>query len=302
MAKTALCRHVGKAPAIAPDPKASPTLTLLTDILSSRHQPPPQRAQGALFVSAKGGNRLAGLRQQGSLKALFPRVPVGAPLEAVFLNTSGGLTGGDRMRIGVEANAGSLLVVSSQAAERIYRAPPGPSAQVDVSVTVGAASRIDWLPQETILFDGGAVTRRMTIDMAADATALIVEPVILGRAAMGETVREARFRDRWTLRRGGRIVFADALRLEGDLAALMDRRAIADRARAWASVLFAAPQAETLVEQIRKMLPASAGVSLIRDGVMFARILAPDGFDLRRVLIPVVERLSGAALPKVWRL
>ncbi|SMY05892.1 urease accessory protein UreD [Flavimaricola marinus] len=236
------------------------------------------------------------------MKALFPRVPPRAPLEAVFLNTSGGLTGGDKMRIAAEAREGAHLTVSSQAAERVYRAPPGPDAEVDVTLKIGAGSRIDWLPQETIIFDGGAVSRRMTIDIADGAKALVLEPVILGREAMGETLREARFRDRWTLRREGRVVFADALRLDGDPTALMRRPGIAGGARAWASILFAAADAEARVQPLRDLIGRAGGVSLIRDNILFARILAPDGYDLRRVLIPVVERLSGAALPKVWRL
>jgi urease accessory protein len=280
----------------------SPVLTLLSPIVRTPDAPPPQRSVGHLSVGAGARNRLVDLRQQGSLKALFPRVPVGAPLEAVFLNTSGGLTGGDRMRIAAVAREGARIVLSSQAAERIYRAPPGPEAVVDVALSIGPGARIDWLPQETILFDGGAVARRLTVDMAEDARALIVEPVILGRAAMGEVVREARFRDRWTVTRGGEVVFADALRLEGDIAALMDRPAIAGGARAWASVLFVAPEAETFLVPLRALLGPASGVSLIREGVLFARVLAQDGFEMRRVLIPVVERLAQAALPKVWRL
>lgn len=281
-------------------------LTLLTDITKAndgpRIAPAPQRAVGQLSVAAGAQSRLSGLRQQGSLKALFPRVRLGEPLEAVFLNTSGGLTGGDKMDISVDATEGARVIVSSQAAERVYRAPPGPSAQTEVTLRAGGRSRIDWLPQETIVFDGSALTRSLQIDLDTEATALIVEPVILGRAAMGETVRNARFRDRWTVRRNGDLIFADALWLDGDVTDVMAQIGTAQGATAWASVLFASPSADAAVEELRDMLPSSAGLSLVRSGVLFLRILASDGFELRRGLIPIIERLSGAGLPKVWRL
>lgn len=235
------------------------------------------------------------------MKALFPR-PAGPALDTVFLNTAGGLTGGDRMRIAAEALADSHIVLSSQAAERAYRARGDTVALVDVQLRAGAAARIDWLPQETILFEGAALSRRLSVSMASDAKVLLVEPLILGRAAMGEEVHAALFHDRWDVRVDGALVFADAVRMRGDLAAQGDRAAVAGGCRAMAGVLYAGPDAAAFLSEIRALLPASSGVSLVREGVLFARLLARDGFLLRRTLIPVIERLSLGTLPKVWRL
>ncbi len=274
---------------------------LISDPFAEPAQP---RAVGELRLTAMhrdGQTRIEGLRQAGSLKALFPQSR-GPALEAVFLNTAGGLTGGDRMRLSAQAGPGARIVLSSQAAERAYRARGLSVARVQVNLTVQSGGRIDWLPQETILFDGAALDRRLAVDLAADACALIVEPAILGRATMGEVVNTLRLTDRWNIRRDGRLVFADALRLTGDAAAQMDRAGIGGGARAYASVLFAAPDADILLPAIRALLPGQAGASLVRDGILFIRMLAPDGFELRQRLIPVIECLTAAPLPKVWRL
>lgn len=262
------------------------------------------RAVGELrlsVVQVDGASRIANLRQQGSLKMLFPQAR-GPALDAVFLNTAGGLTGGDRMRLLAEAGPASHLVLSSQAAERGYRARGDTIARVRVNLSVGAGGRVDWLPQETILYDGAALDRRLTVDLAPDARALIVEPVIMGRVAMGERVHDLRLTDRWEIRRGARLVFADALRLTGDAMTEMARPGIAGGAGAWATVLFASPDAAAHLADIRALLPATAGASLVRDGILFVRILAPDGYILRQSLIPVIERLTTLPLPKVWRL
>ena len=264
----------------------------------------PPRAVGALRLAVsqgRGASHIKTLRQSGSLKLLFPR-PVGTALDAVVLNTAGGLTGGDRMRVAVQVEADAQLILSSQAAERAYCAVGQSRAEVAVEMAVGPGGRIDWLPQETILYNGAALARNVQVDLADDARLLLVEPVIFGRAAMGETVRSGLLQDRWRVRRAGVLVFADALLLRGDIALTLARAGIAGGAGAMASVLYVGPDAAARLTDLRQLMPATAGCSLIRDGVLFARMLAGDGFDLRRMLIPMVEYLSNGPLPKVWRL
>lgn len=271
--------------------------------MAPRMQP---RAEGAAaFAVAHDGytTRLADFRQQGSMKMLWPRaVEPHLPLQAVALNTAGGLTGGDRMGLQAEARAGARLEITTQAAERVYRAQPHSVAVVDNRLIVGAGAHVDWLPQETILYDQSAIRRRLTVDLAPDASAVIVEPLIFGRRAMGETLREISFDDRWMIRRDGRAAFADALRLSGNMEAALDRPAMGQGARAMASALYAGPRAESLLHAARALLPATAGASLVREGVLFIRILAGDGFALRQSLVPLITCLTGRAVPKVWRL
>jgi urease accessory protein len=250
---------------------------------------------------AAGRTRIARLRLQGSLKVLFPQ-GAGDPMEAVVLNTAGGLTGGDRMRLSVEAEPGAQVVVTSQAAERAYRATTGQVARVDLRITAGPGARVDWLPQETILFDGAALSRRMTVGLSGDARFLAVETLVFGRAAMGEVVRTLDFSDRWEIRRDGVLVMADAVRISGHAAALMARAAAGGGAGAVATVMLATPDAERALADLRGALGDAGGASLVRPGVIVARVLAGDSYLLRKVLVPAIEGVAGAVIPKVWRL
>jgi len=223
-------------------------------------------------------------------------------MTGVFLNTSGGMTGGDRLTIDATAGAGSRLTLTSQAAERVYLAQPGPPARLTTSLSVEDGARIDWLPQETILFNGSALQRRLEVDLAHDATLLAVEPLVFGRVSMGETLTHGTFSDNITIRRDGELIFADAVRLPGDIAAHLSGPATANGLCAMASLIYAASDAEAWLKPLRALLPDTAGASLIRPGLLYARILAPDSFILRQSLVPIIARLQGAAPPKTWML
>ncbi|WP_375186430.1 urease accessory protein UreD [Pseudooceanicola sp.] len=255
-------------------------------------------------VAAKvraGRSRIADLHQVGSFKALFPHGNSQA-LHVVTLNTAGGVTGGDRFYLSARAEAQAHMVLTTQAAERIYRAQPGEIGQVRTRLSVAAGARLDWVPQETILFDHAALDRRLEADVAPDGRLLAVEPLILGRAAMGEAVDSGHFTDRWRIRRGDELIFADNLRLSGPIQSVMAATAVGGGARAMASLLLVAPDADLYLDRLRAALGAAGGASLIRPGVLYARCLAADGFILRRHIIPAIQALSGADIPKTWTL
>ena len=239
----------------------------------------------------------------GALKLLFPR-GTGAALQAMAVNSAGGITGGDRFRLEAEAEPGAELTVTTQAAERAYRAQPGETGELRVALKVGADARLNWLPQETILFQHSALRRRLAVDLAASARLLLCEPLILGRAAMGETLTDAHFSDRVEIRRGGKPLFVDATRLEGNVTEIMAGPATGAGSRAMALVVLVAPEAEAARDALRAALPdtALAGASLIAQDVMVARFLAADGFALRKLLLPALDRLTDNTLPRSWRL
>lgn len=241
------------------------------------------------------------LYQSGASKLLLPRTG-GTELTGVILNTAGGVTGGDRFDIAATAGPDCKLTLTTQAAERIYRAQPGEIGKVSTCLTADDGATINWLPQETILFDNSALRRRLSVDLTGNATFLMVEPVIFGRKAMGEDIRAGRFTDTVDIRRDGKLCFADATRLSGDISMHLDHPAIADGARAMASVLFAAENAEGYLTPLRGLMPAHGGVSLVRPGILFCRLLAADSYVLRQFLIPVIQTLTGAPLPRTWTL
>ncbi len=255
------------------------------------------RALGALRLGVGPGG-LTALRQSGALKVLFPRRGTD---EAILVNTAGGITGGDRFGIGVEVAEGARLTVTTQACERAYAASRHEGlARLDTRLAVGGA--LDWLPQETILFDRCRLARSLCVDLAPAARFLMCEAVLFGRLARGEALRDARFRDRVRIRRAERPVYLDGVDLFGDVAALLDRPGTADGARAMASVVLAAEGAEAHLAALREMLPETAGCSCLAPDLLVLRALAPDGLALRRILLPVLERLSGRPLPSVWRI
>ncbi|WP_245413574.1 urease accessory protein UreD [Mangrovicella endophytica] len=263
---------------------------------------PLQRARGEARAEVRpvgGRTRLARLHQAGCLKLRFPRLPHGGA-EAVLINTSGGLTGGDRLAQRFQVESGAALTVTTQACERVYRASSG-RAEVATKARVGPGAGFAWLPQETILFDGGALQRSLEIDCATTSRLLLVESVILGREAMGETVLTGSLRDRWRIRRDGRLVFADDLRLEGAVSALAGHGASLSGNRAFATILVQAPEAEARLDPLRATVGNRGGATMV-DGLLIARLVAPDGFSLRKRLIPALTALAVEPLPLVWSL
>jgi urease accessory protein len=264
----------------------------------------PQRARGRGHLAAKaldGRTRLAELFQEGAAKIRLPDT-FDSSMEAVIINTAGGLTGGDRMDWSIVAGPGTRIDATTQACEKIYKAAAG-TAEVMTSIKVGAGARVDWLPQETILFDRASLSRRLDVDLDETAECLAVEAILLGRKAMGEAMQQGLFRDRWRIRRAGRLIHAEELRFDGDVAALTAEHAVLSGQVAFATLLYAGPLAETYLSKVRPLVEGQmGGVSQWRDKLV-VRLAAPDGFALRKILIPVISALrNGAPVPKVWNL
>ena len=262
-----------------------------------------QRAFGEVSVSVKqrdGSSALDNLRQKGCLKARFPRAGVAGWLDVITLNTSGGIAGGDQLSGSFAIGAGARATIASQAAERFYRALPGSDpSRVDTCITVAGGGAAEWLPQEAILFDRCCVRRRLLVDLAADAQFVGVESLVFGRAAMGETVKFASLRDVIEVRRCGRPLLRDAMRLEGPIDSLLRRKAIADGARSLATLVYVAPDAEALLEPLRAASP-QCGASAW-DGMLIARVLAADGAALRAAMVDMLFVLRGGRPPpRVW--
>jgi urease accessory protein len=250
-----------------------------------------QRSRGEIILSM-GEHGLRRMREAHSAKV---RIPHGTA-EAILINTGGGLAGGDQFRFEITAEEKARLTVTSQAAERVYRSL-GPSAEVDVKLLAEAGATLMWLPQETILFEGAALSRRISAELGDGARLLAAESVILGREAMGEAVTHARLRDRWRIRQNGRLIHADDIAFDGVPPATP---ATLGEARAFATIVLAGPEAESLLDKTRAAIGAAGGASAW-SGKLVARLVARDGFALRKSLIPALLVLAqGSALPKVW--
>ena len=262
------------------------------------------RAKGGVTLSSKrrgGKSVIDGLHQSGCLRLLFPQSG-GDTLDAVLINTSGGVTGGDKIDVSGSVGAGSAMTLTTQAAERAYRAQPDQTGRITTQLSVGEGAALNWLPQEIILFNGCNLSRELDIDLAADAQALVVEPVVFGRTAMGETLTDATFRDRIAISRAGQPIYRDGVQMTGDIASQLARNAVGQGMSAMASVVYAHPLAQARLNAVRAHLPPTGGATLLAEDLLAIRIMAQDSFLLRRSLMPIIELLSGTTVPKTWRL
>src|ERR1700709_2306861 len=234
------------------------------------------RAQGSVTFAVHqvdGVTRRRHLHESGSLRVRLPS-PEAEGLSAMFVNTAGGIAGGDRFDIDIAVGQGSRLAVTTAAAEKIYRAE-GPAAEVNIALKAAEGAHLAWLPQETILFARARVTRRIDIDLAESASLLLCEIVVFGRAAMGEKMLSGEFVDRWRVKRGGRLVFAETVRLDGDIGEKLKRPAVAKGGVAIGTALIV-PGDEALVARIREASDSFGGEAGISswDGFAMARFCA----------------------------
>lgn len=270
-----------------------------------------QRVDGAARVAVRregGRTRLTDLYQRSPGKVLFPRVDGETWREAVFLNTAGGVAGGDVLRYEAHAEGDAVFTVTTQAAERIYRAIDT-AARVETQIDAADAAYLEWLPQETILFDGARLSRSTEIHVAAQARVLAMDWLILGRAASGERVERGEVRDNWRLYRDGRLIWADAFRLGGDIAARVHAKPLLADCTALATIVYAAPDASECLGLAREALSGvptpHVGATFV-NGVLICRIAAEQASHLRGAVLNFLSgfrgRLRGEAvsLPKVW--
>jgi len=260
------------------------------------------RAEGAVNFEVHqidSLTRRGSLHESGSLRVRFPS-PEDEGLSAVLVNTAGGIAGGDRFEVTVTTGERTRLTLTTAAAEKIYRSH-GPLAQIKIGLKAQARSHLAWLPQETILFDRARLSRSFNIELAETASLLLSEIVVFGRLAMGERISRGDFVDRWRLRRGGRLVFAENIRLGGDIGSKLENSAIAKGGAAIGMALIV-PGDEGLAVRIRDLAASFGGEVGVSawNGFAMARFCAQDAARLRADMIAVLGRASNAALPRLW--
>jgi urease accessory protein len=260
------------------------------------------RAVGRIALSVRhvaGASRPERVHEAGMLRVRFPNAARRDTLDAVIVNTAGGLAGGDRAEIAMTAAAQARLTVTTAAAEKIYRSL-GPDTQIAVKLEADAGATLAWLPQETILFDRMRLRRTIDVALARDSNLLMAEAVVFGRSAMGERVTSGSFVDRWRVRVDGALVFADAIHLDGEIAKLLERRAVTSGGVAAATVL-KIPGDDQTVAAVRAVEPACSGEVGVStwNGLMIARLVAPTDAALRGDLLRILTALSTTP-PRLW--
>jgi urease accessory protein len=261
------------------------------------------RAVGRIALTvdaAHGPTRRQRVHEAGSLRVRFPNHDEPGNLDVVIVNTAGGMAGGDSFNIDIKVGASAGLTVTTAAAEKVYRSL-APDTEIVVKLDVGEGGRLAWLPQETIVFDQVRLRRSIDVTLEPGANLLLAEAIIFGRSAMGETVSQGKLSDRWRVKVGGGLAFAETVRLDGAIAQNLARRAIGACGVAVASVL-KIPGGEDDVAAVRAVADnfrGEVGVSAW-NGHVVARLVAPCGDVLRRDLVAVLSALHSAPLPRLW--
>ncbi len=262
-----------------------------------------QRARGRAhlgFVAHNSSTKLKDLHQSGCVKALLPRNHA-SRIDAVLINTAGGVTGGDRLSYSAKVEDEAAVCLTTQTAERIYKSSSG-AGSITTDFELGRGASLDWLPQETILFNACALKRKITVNMAADSSVLLLEPIVLGRKAMNETLEKCEFTDHWRVKRAGKMIYADSLRLINPPG--IGGNATLGSNRAFATLVYIAPDAESRLEYMRNLLSFEAVdmAASAWNGCLVTRFIAADAQPLRNALIAILSQFRAHPLPRVWHM
>lgn len=276
------------------------------EVPTPRADPNPrfERGDGAADI-VFGRDGLATLYQRAPCRVLFPEPEPGDLPIAALLTTSGGLAGGDRLRLSFRVEAGARALATTAAAEKIYRSL-GPAAEIAVALAAEAGGWLEFLPQETILFDRARLVRRVEAELAPGARLIAAETLVFGRAARGERFARGLLHEAWRVRVAGRLVWADALRLDGDVGAMLASPTGFGGAAALATALYVGEDAASHLPLARALAEAGDGAATLVNGVLLARFLGARADAVRLALAQYLRQLRyaagglPAALPRLW--
>ncbi len=258
------------------------------------------------FVCKGGVTGLADLYQRDPVRALFPNTPDDEIAQGVIVTTSGGLVGGDRISVSVTAAEGASAMVYAQAAEKVYGSA-GEDSAIEVALRAETGSWLEYLPQETILFDSSRLRRATDIQLTGDARVLAGEILVFGRLGHGEHLSQGLVHDAWEITKDDRLIWADALHMDGDISAILNDPACFDGAVAMATVVYAGLDAEQQLATARNIIEGDVfGAATVVNGVLVVRWLSQDAFELRNAFGRFwrkFRRLAAGlpdALPRLW--
>jgi len=269
-----------------------------------------QRAEGfgrIVLSGTESGTRIVDVFERSPIRIMFPRISGAAVEEAVFVNTAGGIAGGDRIESDVTALADASITVTSQAAEKVYRALNEP-ARIATKLRVCAAAKLAWLPQETIVFNRGRLRRETAIEVSSGAEMLALEWLVLGRVAHGEEMIGGHITDSWRVKKDGRLIWADAFRTTDEVFPHLHRKAVFSNSKAVGTLVFFGPDLDARLEFLRdiaRSLACHCAATVVR-GLMIVRFAAQVPSDMRPGLRHVLQQFSRElgpgpfGVPKMW--
>jgi urease accessory protein len=202
----------------------------------------------------------------------------------------------------VTALSGASIAVTTQAAEKIYRALDE-SAHINTNLNVGNAAKLAWLPQETIVFNHARLCRRTEIEISPGSELLALECLVLGRAARGEKLSAGAIVDTWQVKKNGRLQWGDTFRLTDDAFPHLSRKALLWDSTAVATLLYFGPEIEKRLQLFRDQsvsFDCQCGATLV-GGMVVARLAARSSFELKAALRTLLRELGKELAPGPFR-
>lgn len=264
------------------------------------------------FADDAGTSRLIERSHFGPLRVQKPLYPEGASIcHAIVVHPPGGVVGGDELSISARVGQQACAFVTTPGAAKWYRANGHVSKQ-NLCLDVGAGASLEWLPQETILFNGSDVLLEQTISLAGDATYIGCDILCFGRTASGESFDTGRIAQRMSMRRGGKLVWFEQGTLQGGSAAMKNPLGLAGKTVCGTLIAAGKPAAAALLNAIRDDAASAMdgagdfGISQLKS-VLVARYLGDSSEIARHVMTRVWQQLRpallgrDAALPRIWK-
>ncbi|MEI9985550.1 MAG: urease accessory protein UreD [Aliidongia sp.] len=191
------------------------------------------------------------------------------------------------------AHANASIAVTSQAAERVYRAISD-VAHVATKLTACEASKLAWLPQETIVFNYGRLCRETDVEISSGAELLALEWLVLGRAAYGEKMRGGYITDTWRVKKDGRLIWADSFRITDEMFPHLHRKALLSNCTAVGTLIYFGPQLDArlgFLRDVASSLQCQCAVTSV-GGLIVMRFAAPMSTDLRMALRSLLHQFG----------
>ena len=269
-----------------------------------------QRAEGScriLLSGSESGTRVMDVFQRSPVRVMFPRAGGGAVEEAVLVNTAGGNTGGDRLEYSVTALADASIALTSQAAEKVYRALNVP-AQISTKLKAHEGAKLAWLPQETIVFNWARLSRNTEINLASGAELLALEWLVLGRAAHGENMVGGHLTDSWRVKKDGRLVWTDTFRATDEASPHVHMKALLSNRRTVAMLIHFGPDLDIRLKFLREIAssPECDYAATSVGGLIIVHFAANVSSNLRLVSCSFLQQFGRAfgpgpfRVPKMW--
>src|SRR5215510_5595664 len=269
-----------------------------------------QRAKGSCRIVVKGsegGTQIVDVFQRSPLRVIFPTIGATVVKEAVLINTAGGIAGGDRLECEVTAMASASIAVTSQTAERVYRALDEP-ARILTKLKVGDGARMAWFPQETIIFNWARLQRETEIEISTGAELLALEWLVFGRAAHGEQILGGQLSDRWRVKNNDRLIWADTFHVREEGYTQLKRKALLGNCKAIATMIYFGPKLSKRLELLRDIsssLNCLCGATSV-GGLIVVRLAADSSWNLKLALRDLLNQVGPEfgpgpfRVPKMW--